>query len=92
LFGIVVEDMLDWFWRLIKLDTEALTHLPPPTTRRPAFALMRKEATLSENQDESKRAWRSGARPKHLMVRLTLDEHAEITRRAGLARKSAAGF
>ncbi len=26
------------------------------------------------------------------MVRLTLDEHAEITRRAGLARKSAAGF
>lgn len=47
---------------------------------------------MSEKEEENKRAWRSGTRPKHLMVRLTLDEHAEITRRAGLARKSAAGF
>lgn len=47
---------------------------------------------MSENEAQVKRGWRSGARPKHLMVRLTLDEHAEITRRAGLARKSAAGF
>lgn len=47
---------------------------------------------LSEQREARKRAWRSGARPKHLMVRLTLEEHAEITRRAELARQSAAKF
>jgi hypothetical protein len=54
--------------------------------------LDRKEAALSEEKQERKRKWRSPARPKHLMVRLTLEEHDEITRRAKLARKSGAGF
>jgi hypothetical protein len=47
---------------------------------------------LSEEKRERKRTWRSPARPKHLMVRLTLEEHEEITQRAKLARKSAASF
>jgi len=50
---------------------------------------------LSEEKREKrerKRTWRSPARPKHLMVRLTLEEHEEITQRAKLARKSAAAF
>lgn len=64
---------------------------PAALRRRPAFADA-KGKTLSKKKEEQKRAWRSGARPKHLMVRLTLEEHAEITRRARLARQSAASF
>jgi len=41
---------------------------------------------------KKRRAWRSNARPKHLLLRLTEEEHSEITRRAKLARLSAAQY
>jgi hypothetical protein len=45
-----------------------------------------------DTSQNNKRAWRSAARPRHLMLRLTEEEYSEITRRAKLARLSAAHY